>query len=264
MSGKTDPKLAIKPPAKPPARRQEATMAFPVNEPMQETGYFPNASPKLLEALKKELSQYTMKVNDAGVSSYENFVSRIKTAGKITLGRMNMYVAKTSSMRFLIYTCPPEELYELSPAMMGVELKKRMILSSPKGKALFVSALSKKDYSALISICSSLSTNGVKESLVPDANHSFPRMDELVRRLKKAREVETPLLVFDMGTFADGMKFNIVLEDENNLAFHELTVGDEERTYRLYVNSSPSLPANFECVATFRFNDETCRLYEEK
>jgi len=239
-------------------------MAFPVHEPLPETGYFPNASPKLLAALKEELAQYTMKVNDAGVSSFENFVSRIKTVGKISLGSMKIYVAKTTSMRFLIYTCPPEELYELTQSMMSVDLKKRMILHSPKGKSLFVSAVSGKDYSSFIAICSALSTNGVKESLVPDVNHSLPNSTELISKLKKAKDIETPLLIFDMDTFAEGLKWNIVMSDESNFTYHELTVGEEEKTYRLYVNSIPVLPSAFECVAKFKFNDERCLLYEEK
>lgn len=261
MSNKSEPKLKV-PPPKP--RQPESTMAFPVHEPLPETGYFPNASPKLLAALKEELSQYTMKVNDAGVRSFETFVDRIKSVGKITLGSMKMYVAKTNSMRFLIYTCPPEELYELTQSMMSVDLKKRMILSSPKGKPLFISAVSGPDYSAFISICSTLSTNGVKETIAPDVNHSLPNTNELMRKLKRARDIETPLLVFDMETFADGLKWNIVMADENNNIYHELTAGEEEKTYRLYVNSAPVLPANFECVAKFRFNDERCLLFEEK
>ena len=256
MRQKSDPKLRA------PSGKPESTMAFPVHETALETGYFPNASPKLLEALKAELSQYKMKVNDAGISSYENFVGRIKAAGKISLGSMTMFVARTTSMRFLIYTCPPEELYELSPSMMGVDLKKRLILSSPKGKSLFVSALTKEDYTSLVGICSNLSVNGVKESLVPDVNHSLPSTQEFVKKLKKAREIETPLLVFDMDTFADGIKWNIVMSDEGNLAYHELTVGDEERIYRLYVNCSPAI--QMERVATFRFNGERCLLFEEK
>ena len=255
-----------------------ATLAVGISSLWEEgpMGSLPAASGKILDAVRTQLegcrimnripgndgSGISVCANADGTATvYATLPKNLRGVGSVTADGTIFLIGKTRSSWFLLYGVPPASLYE-NPAFMSINLRRCDILTLGNGKTRYLSRVSRDEINALIGIASS-SARIPAETLAPQPGMNVP-IEALAAKLKKAESVQSDDLFFNMGAFAEGIRFAAVLQDASGNPYYYIISGEQERPYWLYVNTETNGPEGSMYPTRFRFNADSCIMFREE
>jgi hypothetical protein len=224
--------------------------------------------------LRERLSRCRIILNESGVlcesgpdgisTVYRNLPANLRGAWMLSVGDTRFMVGRTRSTWVLLYDRSPESLYE-DPGFMAVDFRKRDVLVLDNGKSMFLSRVSREEIDALniLAARSSGKKTPQNDTIAPPGDGSVS-YDDVRGKLKAATVVHSSDVFFDMGRFADSIRFITTLQDADGNAHYYLVAGEAEKDYWLYINNADAPPPKG-CTSTtrFRYKDDSCILYGE-
>lgn len=145
---------------------------------------------------------------------------------------------------------------------MGVELKRRDVACTAKGKRMYVARIERADLDVINAIAAKdAGERGLPDSLAPTEG-AFD-MQQVLSRLRQSELLGCTFDDFDLAPFVEGIHFMTPTQASASYYYY-LEAGDPEdpRTCELHVGHDPSLPAaTWGHKATLRYKAERAYLY---
>ena len=243
-------------------RPEDATMSFQAYDPgVEKVGLLsPDAK---LTSLRANLSACAVRYNESGVI-FENFVKNIRGVGPIPMKGIKMFLTRTRSSLFLISDTSPESLYEITKAFMDVDFKKKCILEKENGKLLYLFHISSEEATKVRSIAAQEQPATQKpriDTLVPQEEAIIVDLEDFKKKLKACSDIISDSTGgFNINNFADKIRFVSTFKDDNDDPYYFVISGDNENTYRLYVNREPENQEGYLATTTFIYKTDVCIL----
>lgn len=202
-------------------------------------------------------------VNGAKVN-FENFIKNLQGCKEFSIGSAVLTCVRTRGSLFIITNTIPDTLYELSPAIMHAELKRKTILMDKTGKAHYLCRINSRDLAILQKVASTYKPMEEKKptTLEPDTSNPSVDLDQFVKQLKvcglveKTEEFSTP-------EFARSIKFVTTYNDDNDNTYYFIVAGENDDSYRLYVNCDPNGHLEHDAMFVLSYRRDRCKLYRE-
>ncbi|MFH2009134.1 MAG: hypothetical protein ABI333_21265 [bacterium] len=249
--------------------KQEAT-TFAVLPQFDTASLMPKTSGRLLTALKAQIGQLKIELEGSDIRHEEGrYVVLPRTLrsawmAKVNhpyLGEMKFLIGQTRSTWVLLYDQPHEKVYE-DPRFMGVELKRRDIARTPRGKAMYVSRIERKDLDKINSIAAQDAGERTRTDTLAPIEGAFS-YEEVVTQLLHCSVEQCTDSDFDNVTFVTSIQFMTPTQSDGG-NFYYIEAGDEEdpMTCELHVGTDPQLPQDtYRHKATLSYKTETSFLY---
>ncbi len=230
----------------------------------------PETEGRLLKGLRSQINQLTIQQADSGIrhedGRYVVLPKTLRSAwlAKVkhpVLGDMNFLVGQTRSTWVLLYDKPHERIYE-DPRFMGVELKRRDVTRTPKGKAMYVSRIERADLDTLNAIAAQDASERPRSDSLEPTEGAFS-LEETMSRLRLCRLLECTDAGFDLEGFVESVHF-ITPTQSSAGNYYYLDAGDPEdpMTCELHVGRDPELPADsYGHKATLSYRKAASYLY---
>lgn len=228
------------------------------------------SSGRLLAALKSQIEQLSVEQDGSGIrhddGRYVVLPRTLRTAWLVrvnhsVLGAIQFLVGQTRSTWVLLYDQPHEKLYE-DPRFMDIELGRRDVTRTPKGKRMFVSRIEKADVVKINAIATQDTGPAARPDTLAPTEGAFSLEDTLARLRQCVVDFSTDAN-FDRDAFVSTILFITPTQGEAG-DFYYLEVGDADNpaACELYVGADPGLPAStYENKATMSYGNERCFLY---
>ena len=249
--------------------KQEAT-TFAVLPQFEQAALMPKTSGKLLTALKAQIGQLKIEQEGSGIrhdeGRYVVLPRTLRSAwmAKVDhpdLGELKFLIGQTRSTWVLVYDQPHERIYE-DPRFMGVELKNRDIARTPRGKAMYVSRIERKDLDKINAIAAQDAGERTQTDTLAPIEGAFS-YEEVVTRLLHCEVEQCTDPDFDNVSFVTSIQFMTPTQSDGG-NFYYVEAGDEEdpMTCELHVGTDPQLPeSTYVHKATLTYKDEISFLY---
>lgn len=249
--------------------REQATTFTKLPE-FTQASLMPETEGKLLTALRAQIGRLSIEQADSGYRHEDGrYVVLPKTLRSAwmaqvqhpVLGELKFLVGQTRSTWVLLYDKPHERIYE-DPRFMSVELKRRDVARTPKGKAMYVSRIERSDLDTINAIAAQDATERPhSDTLVPtEGAFSF---EETVSRLRLCRLDACTDPQFDLSDFVDTVHF-ITPTQSSAGNYYYLDAGDPEdpMACELHVSRDPEHPADsYGHKATLSYRRDPSYLY---
>jgi hypothetical protein len=249
--------------------RQEAT-TFARLPQFTGAALMPETEGRLLAALRAQIEQLDIELADSGIRHEDGryvvlpktlrsaWLARVKHP---LLGEMNFLVGQTRSTWVLLYDKPHERVYE-DPRFMAMELKRRDVALTPKGKRMYVSRIERKDLDLLNAIAAQDAGTRPRSDTLAPAEGSFS-YEETMSRLRLCRVEHCTDPQFDLQTFVETVHFMTPTQSSKG-NYYYLDAGDPEdpMACELHVGRDPGLPADsYGHKATLSYRRDPSYLY---
>ncbi len=231
--------------------RQEAT-TFARLPQFTGAAIMPQTEGKLLTALRSQIGQLTIELAESGIrhedGRYVVLPKTLRSAwmAKVShplLGDMTFLVGQTRSTWVLLYDKPHERIYE-DPRFMGVELKRRDVTRTARGKAMYVSRIERTDLDKINAIAAAdAGSRPTPDSLEPtEGAFSY---EETMSRLRLCRLTTCTDESFDLSPFVETVHFMTPTQSAAG-NYYYIDAGDPEdpMACELHVGSDPHLPVD--------------------
>jgi hypothetical protein len=232
----------------------------------------PTATSKLLEAVKAQLGKLTIQDSASdlvwgeradGSKGYTALPKRLLGAWKLDIQGTTFLVGQTRSTWVLLYDKPPEMIYE-DTRFMSIDLKRKDIVTTEKGKRMYVSRIERADLDRLNGIAAQEARKRtvVVDTLVPqEGSFSMPEVREKLLRCE-FRQSTDPF--FDLESFVKSIKFMTPMQGATG-NYYYIVAGDEEKTCALYIDRPDPIPKDsYKGVAILKYRgkqSEDCILF---
>jgi hypothetical protein len=233
--------------------REDPTVMFDTRDPKIERVNLFSAQERLTP-LRERLSGCTVLDNQAGVI-FENFLKNLRGVAPLSIMGHKLLLVRTRSTVFLLSDTPHETLYETTPALMGVDLRRRCMLETGNRKHLYLINISADECAAIMRIAASDEAASKRGDTMAPGESTAVDMDDFKSKLA-ASSSDTGL---DLVGFSELVKFAYVFKDENDRPYYFLVAGSDENSFRLYVNE----PVHQEGAVYFNYRSERCILIRE-
>lgn len=231
--------------------REQATTFTKLPE-FTQASLMPETEGKLLTALRAQIGRLTVEQADSGYRHEDGrYVVLPKTLRSAwlarvqhpVLGELTFLVGQTRSTWVLLYDKPHERIYE-DPRFMGVELKRRDVTRTPKGKAMYVSRIERTDLDTINAIAAQdVVDRPLSDTLEPtEGAFSF---EETMSRLRLCRLDGCTDPQFVLSDFVDTVHF-ITPTQSSAGNYYYLDAGDPEdpMACELHVGRDPEHPSD--------------------
>ena len=233
-----------------------------------------STSSKLLLKLRNQVSKLqvlkhdsVMKIRQDGMGNFVYFPlpSRIIGGAIIKIGKTNFLLGQTRSSWFIIYDQPPERLYDTTPALMDVDLKRTDMAATPNGKILYLSTITRDEVNMLNNISAMESTRKgnykeTQDSLEIKEGETF-FLEKTLEILKKHTTEYKSDIGFDIDKFVSKIVFMTPVVGAVGLHYYILIENDDlnsgEIVCELHVQKDPKYSEE-------RFRDKVILYYKGK
>jgi hypothetical protein len=230
----------------------------------------PQSSGKLLDALKRQLSQLTVVKSGSGIrhqeGRYDVLPRTLRSAwmAKVShpvLGGLRFLMGQTRSTWIVVYDTPYERIYE-DPRFMGLELKATDVAMTPKGKKMYVSRIGKDDVVKINAIAAQDAGPEARPDTLAPTEGSFSR-EETIARLQRCAVVHSEDSGFDLARFVSEIHFITPTQGPAG-NYYYLDAGDPQapRSCELHVAHDPEHPpTKFGFKTILSYKNELSYLY---
>ncbi len=257
-------------PGVPSADAKDDATTFAVLPRFKEAALLPKTEGKLLTALKAQISQLKIEVAGSGIRhEHKKYLVLPRTLRSAWLARVNhaqigalkLLMGQTRSAWILVCDEPPEKIYE-DPRFMGLELKKRDVTMTPKGKRMYVSLIGRKELDRINAIAAQDAGAPTGHPSLAPVEGAFDLKDTL-ERLRRCELLGCTDRSFDLTEFVSQIHFMTPTQASASYYYYvEAGFADDPVTCELHVGEDPALPAgSFSDKATLSFGGERSYLY---
>ncbi len=251
---------------------REVGTTFAVLPQFEGADLMPQTSGKLLAALKIQVSQLAIEQAGSGIrhedGNYVVLPNTLRSAwmakvNHAVLGPLKFLVGQTRSTWVLVYDQPHERLYE-DPRFMPVELKRRDVTRTPKGKQVYVSRIERADLDRINAIAAQdAGERPASTSLAPAEDAGAFHAEAVLARLRQATLLRCSAPGFDPVAFFGTVQFMTPTQAGSG-NYYYLEAGDPEAplTCELHVGADPELrEGTYAHRAVLSHGDEQSYLY---